>query len=131
MGRFGRMAGGGTAVGEGGGRYGGRFDGKGTATTRAVKVILHDEADAEFQSAVATYQGESHELAVRFYRGFFATLNRIGSHPKAWPRLRGSVRKCLVQGFPYKLLYLIEPDRIFVVALMHAKRQPGYWERRL
>ena len=96
-----------------------------------MKAILHDEADREFQSALETYQTESQELAVRFYREVLTTLTRIESHPKAWPRLRGAVRKCLVTGFPYKLLYPIEPDRIFVVAVMHAKRRPGYWTERL
>ena len=96
-----------------------------------MKAILHDEADCEFQSALETYQTESQELAVRFYREVLTTLTRIESHPKAWPRMRGAVRKCLVTGFPYKLLYTIEPDRIFVVAVMHAKRRPGYWTERL
>lgn len=96
-----------------------------------MRPILHEAADEEFQSAIEIYQAESQELAVRFYREVLATLVRIESHPKAWPRLRGTVRKCLVPGFPYKLLYVIEAERIFVVAVMHAKRQPGYWAERL
>ncbi len=96
-----------------------------------MRPILHEAADEEFQSAIEIYQAESQELAVRFYREVLATLVRIKSHPKAWPRLRGTVRKCLVPGFPYKLLYVIEAERIFVVAVMHAKRQPGYWAERL
>ena len=78
-----------------------------------MKAILHDEADGEFQTAIEYYQAESQELGVRFYREVLTALARIESHPKAWPRLRGTVRKCLVSGFPYKLLYTIEPERIF------------------
>ncbi len=93
--------------------------------------ILHDEADAEFQEAIDYYRGESQDLAVKFYRQVLSALARIEAHPKAWPRVRGQVRKCLVEDFPYKLLYTIEPDRIFVVAMMHAKRRPNYWAERL
>jgi toxin ParE1/3/4 len=96
-----------------------------------VTAIFHHEADDEFQSAIEHYQGESLELGVRFYREVLVTLVRIQSHPKAWPRLRGSVRKSLVRDFPYKILYTTEGDRIFVVALMHTKRRPGYWAKRL
>ncbi len=96
-----------------------------------MKAILHHDADEEFQSAIERYQAVSQELGVRFYREVLTTLARIESHPKAWPRLRGAVRKCLVNGFPYKLLYTIEPDRIFVVAVMHAKQRPGYWAERV
>lgn len=96
-----------------------------------MRAILHPEADDEFQAAIEVYQAESQELGVGFYREVLTTLARIESHPKAWPRLRGAVRKCLVTGFPYKLLYTIEPDRILVVAVMHAKRRPDYWTARL
>ncbi|MDO8542037.1 MAG: hypothetical protein Q7S40_16490 [Opitutaceae bacterium] len=60
-----------------------------------------------------------------------AATARIEGHPRAWPRLRGDVRKCVVEDFPYKLLYIIEPDRLHVVALMHGKRRPDYWIERL
>ncbi len=93
--------------------------------------VFHPEADAEFQEAIEYYQKESPELGVRFYRETMATVVRIEAHPKVWPRLRGHVRKCLVPGFPYKLLYTIEPDRLHVVAVMHSKRKPGYWAGRL
>ena len=96
-----------------------------------MKAILHPEADAEFQEAIDFYRAESPELGVRFYREVMTTLVRIEAHPRAWPRLRGSVRKCLVDGFPYKLLYTIEPDRLYVVAVMHGKRKPDYWDDRL
>jgi toxin ParE1/3/4 len=96
-----------------------------------VTAIFHPDADEEFQAAIEHYQGESLELGVRFYREVLATLVRLGSHPKAWPRLRGAVRKSLVRDFPYKILYTIDAERIFVVALMHSKRKPGYWTDRL
>jgi len=54
-----------------------------------------------------------------------ATVVRIEAHPKVWPWLHGQVRKCLVLGFPYKLLYTIEPERLHVVAVMHGKTEAG------
>jgi hypothetical protein len=32
--------------------------------------------------------------------------------------------------FPYLVPYREEPSRIFVVAVAHAKRRPGYWKKR-
>jgi hypothetical protein len=37
----------------------------------------------------------------------------------------------LVPKFPYGLLYRIEPARIYIVAVMHLHRRPGYWRSRL
>jgi len=96
-----------------------------------VRAILHHEADEEFHSAIKRYLAESQELGIRFYREVLATLARIESHPRVWPRLRGGVRKCFVNDSPCKLLYAIQSERIFVVAVMHARRKPGYWAERL
>jgi len=96
-----------------------------------VNAIFHPEADAEFQDAIDYYQAESPGLGVRFYQAAMVTVVRIEAHPKVWPRLRGSVRKCLVPGFPIKLLYTIEPDRLHIVAVMHGKRKLSYWAPRL
>ncbi len=96
-----------------------------------MNAIFHPEADTEFQEAIEYYEAESAGLGVRFYLEVMAVVARIEAHPRAWPRLRGSVRKGLVPGFPYKLLYTIEPEQLYVVAVMHGKRQPGYWAGRL
>ena len=96
-----------------------------------MKAIFHPEADTEFQQAIEYYQAESRELALRFYREVLVAVALIEAHPLAWPRLRGEVRKCLVADFPYKLLYVIESDRLHIVATMHARRRPEYWLGRI
>jgi plasmid stabilization system protein ParE len=96
-----------------------------------VRAIFHPDADEEFQRSIEVYQAESSNLGLRFYRAVMAAAAKIEAHPQAWPRLRGPIRKCLVEGFPYKLLYAVEADRLFVVAVMHGKRKPDYWLERL
>ena len=95
-----------------------------------MNAIFHPVADTELQEAIEFYEAESAGLGVRFYREVMAAVVRVEAHPRAWPRLRGPVRKCVVPGFPYKLLYAIEAERLHVVAVMHGKRQPGYWSGR-
>ncbi len=33
--------------------------------------------------------------------------------------------------FLYSVIYLEEPERVWIVAVMHAKRRPEYWHERL
>jgi plasmid stabilization system protein ParE len=33
--------------------------------------------------------------------------------------------------FPYSVVYLDKPDRIWIVAVMHGKQPPGYWRERM
>lgn len=46
----------------------------------------------------------------------------LGQHPGCEVR---------VAGFPYRLVYLVQPADVVVVALAHEKRKPGYWRDRL
>jgi hypothetical protein len=33
--------------------------------------------------------------------------------------------------FPYAVVYIDQPERIWIVAVMNCKRRPGYWKERL
>jgi len=33
--------------------------------------------------------------------------------------------------FPFRIVYELQPDRIWIVAVAHLSRRPGYWARRL
>jgi hypothetical protein len=33
--------------------------------------------------------------------------------------------------FPYAIIYLVKPDHVWIVAVMHMKRKPSYWRERL
>ncbi|MEW6501172.1 MAG: hypothetical protein AB1456_06765 [Thermodesulfobacteriota bacterium] len=37
------------------------------------------------------------------------------------------MRKTFVHRFPYKILYSIEPDHLFIIAIAHQHRKPDYW----
>lgn len=63
-------------------------------------VIFDPDARAEFLSAVQHYE------------------NCV---------LHAPFRRCLLQKFPYAIIYSIEPDHIHIIAVAHTKRKPGYW----
>jgi plasmid stabilization system protein ParE len=70
-------------------------------------------------------------LGRRFAQEVRMCIRRIEAAPRRWRVLEDDVRRCLVRVFPYSVLYTIEEGYILIVAVMHGKRQPGYWRRRL
>lgn len=44
--------------------------------------------------------------------------------------ISGQIRRCLVKRFPFSLLFRIETERIYVLAVMHLHREPNYWRTR-
>ena len=63
----------------------------------------------------------------RFRNEVHNAAKRISEYPEAWSIELNEVRKCLLHKFPFKLLYSIETDHIFIIAVAHQHRKPYYW----
>jgi len=92
-----------------------------------MKVVFSRLAVRELQDAIAFYEIEKPGLGGRFKTELKKAVRRIVDFPNAWSVERGDVRKCLLHRFPYKVLYSIESDRVFVIAVAHQHRRPDYW----
>lgn len=51
--------------------------------------------------------------------------------PLAWSLVEADIRRVLVHRFPYGLLYSVDGGHLYILAVMHLRRQPGYWRERL
>ena len=91
---------------------------------------FHPEAESEFYDAVDYYEHCETDLGFDFAVEIYSTIQNIVNYPAAWPVLEDEVRRCLANRFPYGVLYSIEPTRIFILAVMHLHRHPGYWKQR-
>jgi hypothetical protein len=87
------------------------------------------EADAEFGAQVEYYEGKEAGLGVRFYREVIGFLDWIAEHPLV-PRLRKTYRRVNLKVFPFYVAYVFEGDFVWVLAIAHSKKRPGYWMRR-
>lgn len=92
-----------------------------------MKVIFAKIARQELDDASTYYEIEYQGLGQRFRDEVRDAAKRIAEYPEAWSIERGEVRKCLLHKFPYKILYSIEPDHIFIIAIAHQHRKPDYW----
>jgi plasmid stabilization system protein ParE len=99
-----------------------------------VRVRFHSEARAEAEAAVRWYEerlsGLGSDLLVEVERA----VTLIAQAPMAWPVTPDDprARRFLLSRFPYSLVYIVQPaGDVVVAAVMHARRQPGYWRKRL
>lgn len=95
-----------------------------------MKIIFSKYAKLELEDAVSFYELQQSELGKRFKNEVKKAILRIAEYPTAWSTEKGEVRKCLLHKFPYKLLYSIESDHIFIIAVAHQHRKPNYWVER-
>ena len=92
---------------------------------------FHHEAEREYVDAAEYYAEIDRELGVRFYDEIEQLIREIRQGPERFRMYDPPVRRHFSTVFPYAVLYVEQSDRIWIVAVMHMKRQPGYWRKRL
>ena len=93
-------------------------------------VAFHPAAERELVAAVEYYNGIRNGLGLEFAVEAHAAVEHILAFPDAWGRLSKNTRRCLINRFPYGLIYSTAGDKIFILAVMHLNRTPRYWTRR-
>jgi hypothetical protein len=96
-----------------------------------VKYFFHPEAEAEFEAAINYYEERDPGLGYDFAVEVYSTIQNILSFPKAWTILGKDIRRCQTRRFPYGVIYSIQGNTVYILAVMHLHRAPAYWERRL
>jgi hypothetical protein len=80
---------------------------------------------------VPYYTAIDPHLGSRFYNEVARLLQEVCERPQAFRQFDPPVRRHFSHWFPYGLVYLKESDRLWILAVMHMKREPGYWKSRL
>jgi plasmid stabilization system protein ParE len=95
-----------------------------------LRLVLDPAAFAELREAAEFYEESRKGLGKEFLKDVETALDSNARRPKLWRKLRGRFRRCLVHRFPYGIIYAVEDDTVYVAAVMHLRREPGYWDRR-
>ena len=93
-------------------------------------IDFHADAAQEARDAAARYEGLRAGLGLDFRAELEAALVRIKQNPQLYAAESGSIRVCPLHRFPYSVFYQELADRIWVAAVGHHSRRPGYWRRR-
>jgi plasmid stabilization system protein ParE len=92
---------------------------------------FHPEADEEYAEAAEYYARIRPELGRRFYDQIEGLILDIRRQPRRFRLFDPPIRRHFSSVFPYAVLYVDQPDRVLIIAVMHMKRQVGYWKHRL
>jgi plasmid stabilization system protein ParE len=91
---------------------------------------FHPEADQELTEARDWYAARSEVAAQAFALEVSHAIERIVEAPSRYPIARRGERKFVLDRFPYTVLYRVRDDKIFITAVAHHSRRPGYWRHR-
>ena len=93
-------------------------------------VVFHEQAEEELREAAKYYASRREGLGVDFLAEVRGATRILQEHPRLGHAVSRRVRRLLVRRFPYALICRAEVGRIFILAVAHLKRRPGYWHER-
>ena len=96
-----------------------------------ITIHFHPQAEAELIAAATWYNEQQKDLGKRFLSAVEDGISRLKINPLLFPLLDSEVRRCLTRTFPFGILFRYRNERIEVIAVMHLRREPGYWQERL
>jgi toxin ParE1/3/4 len=95
-----------------------------------MKLEFHPEAEEEFLEAVSYYEVQMPGLGERFAAEVRAAGALLLEYPEIGQVISQELRKLVLDRFPYYLIYSIFSETVYIVAVAHERRKPGYWETR-
>jgi toxin ParE1/3/4 len=94
-------------------------------------VVIHSEARAELDDAIAYYEAQRQGLGRTLQAEIEQAVSRIQSRPGlGTPYKATAFRYVALRRFPYVIYYLELDTTLWVAAIAHTRRRPGYWKRR-
>lgn len=87
-------------------------------------------AQYELDDSFDYYEQQSNGLGYDFLNEVLAAIKRIRYNPEAWTQISERTRRCLLNRFPFGVIYQIRDKEILIVAIAHLHRKPKYWKDR-
>lgn len=95
------------------------------------RVVIRSDAENDLKQAFSWYEEKRQGLGYDFLLQIDAGLRFIERNPKVCPVEYKGTRKFLIKRFPYKIIHLVEEEKITVLAVIHSKRNPVLTKKRI
>jgi plasmid stabilization system protein ParE len=94
-----------------------------------VTLRFRPEVAAELQDAWAWYEARQPGLGDPLLVEFESVLMRIDGSPRSFAKVHGDVHRGLLRRFPYSVFFVVEPDAMVILAVLHQAMDPVRWPR--
>lgn len=95
------------------------------------RLKFHPDIADDIKESYHWYEKQSAGLGEEFLDELGSAYQAILDFPKAWAPFPHGFRRYLLSRFPYSVIYKIDGKTLYIIAIMHNSRKPGFWYRRL
>lgn len=93
-------------------------------------VIFRSAAEQDIADAYQWYEARQPTLGAAFMDEIGKVEQLIGTSPELFAVVRGEIRRAILHRFPYAAFYVVRPEFVTVVAVLHHARHPQTWHGR-
>lgn len=87
-------------------------------------------AREELIASIEYYESQQPGLGLTFSNQVHEAIGRILECPEGWTPLDDTFHRCLINQFPYALIYTIENNSLLITSVMNLHRKPDYWRNK-
>lgn len=94
-------------------------------------LLVRPEAEQDLAEAYDWYENQVTGLGVDFLDAVDSTFETITSNPHFYRKIHRNLRRALLRRFPYGVFYLEGELTVTVIAVIHGRRDPKRWQKRI
>jgi toxin ParE1/3/4 len=95
-----------------------------------LRAFFRKAARFEYDEAAIWYESQKPGLGSEFVAEIEHALTQACDTPQRFPRMLNDVRAVRVRRFPYSLFFRVRNERLIVLSVFHARRDPSVWRER-
>lgn len=95
-----------------------------------LRAFFRKAARLEYDEAAIWYDSQRPGLGAEFVAEIEHRLTQACETPQRFPKMLHDVRAVRVRRFPYSLFFRVRTDRLVVLSVFHARRDPHVWRER-
>ncbi len=88
------------------------------------ELLIKPAAEEDIFDAAIWYQEKRENLGTRFISFLDQAFDKIRVNPNQYPIKYKKTRVALLKVFPFGIHYMVEGDKIVVLAVLHTSRNP-------
>lgn len=90
-------------------------------------LTVRPEAELDIEEQYRAYESKRAGLGHDFLLCVEEALNKLPRNPLIYRQFHKELRRIVVRRFPYRILYVVNGQRIIVTAVFHVRKDPTSW----
>jgi plasmid stabilization system protein ParE len=98
---------------------------------KTFEVEISEPAEVDVRDAYLWYQNQKEGLGQVFQEYFSEAIASIRNNPEEFQIRYLEVRIHFLKKFPYGIHYIIQGQKVIIIAVFHTSRSPKKWKKRI